>query len=395
MRMAESCLLTALRRQCATTADSRLLTALVLDGGLASWMEARYGASMQTSLWSAEVVLQDPDVVLRAHLDYLDAGADVITTASYQACEEAFYREGLSLVGCERCWRGCVELACRARHRYLATSAGTGSLPPRPAGWPLVAASCGCWGAPKHDGSEYTGYCAAADGAAPTMNDFVSFHRPRAIALSQERGADLLLFETIPCIAEGLAIVSMMATDPALVDVQYAISFAARDGKYLAHAPDTLSQFLCDAVALGSRLQIESETMFQAQAAASSDVVATVRKPLNGPVGIGINCCHPVHIQPLFASLLEDEARCNWEILEGQTGRRILKMAYPNSGKDQWDPERGSFVPAPPDTASEEWPTWEGLRQWVQELGIAIVGGCCRTTPDTIRRIRSLCVGRA
>ena len=57
---------------------------LVLDGGLATELERR-GASLDTPLWSAEVLRTDPALVAAVHRDYAAAGADIVTTASYQA----------------------------------------------------------------------------------------------------------------------------------------------------------------------------------------------------------------------------------------------------------------------------------------------------------------------
>src|SRR3712207_8893756 len=74
--------------------DFPLATALavgpvVLDGGLATELEAR-GHDLSSALWSARLLLDDPGAVVAAHAAFVAAGAQVVTTASYQAGVEGF-----------------------------------------------------------------------------------------------------------------------------------------------------------------------------------------------------------------------------------------------------------------------------------------------------------------
>jgi homocysteine S-methyltransferase len=57
---------------------------LIVDGALATELERR-GADLHDPLWSAKCVLERPDLIREVHLDYLKAGADIVTTATYQA----------------------------------------------------------------------------------------------------------------------------------------------------------------------------------------------------------------------------------------------------------------------------------------------------------------------
>ena len=57
---------------------------VLLDGGLATQLEAQ-GADLRSQLWSAQVLLDDPGAVVAAHAAFFAAGAQVATTASYQA----------------------------------------------------------------------------------------------------------------------------------------------------------------------------------------------------------------------------------------------------------------------------------------------------------------------
>ena len=148
-----------------------------LDGGLATQLEAQ-GASLSTALWSAQLLVDDPAAVVAAHAAFFAAGAQVATTASYQA--------PLPLIPAS------VRLAQQARdqcaddhHRW-------------------VAGSVGPYGAPRADGSEYRGDYGLS------VSELRAWHRPRIAALV-EAGADVLACETIPCLAEVEALLLEMA----------------------------------------------------------------------------------------------------------------------------------------------------------------------------------------
>jgi len=65
-------------------------------------------AAQPTGLWSAQILMDDPDLVRAVHADYLDAGADVITTNSY-----VLHRDRLAPFGVEDRFEELHSLACR------------------------------------------------------------------------------------------------------------------------------------------------------------------------------------------------------------------------------------------------------------------------------------------
>jgi homocysteine S-methyltransferase len=154
---------------------------VVLDGGLATLLEAR-GHDLSSDLWSARLLRDDPEAIVAAHREFFAAGAQVATSASYQASFDGFGRalgldrdEASALIG------SSVALARRARAEVA------------PEGW--VAASVGPYGAVLADGSEYRGdYDLDVAGLR-------AFHRPRLEVLAGS-GADVLAVETVPCLAE-------------------------------------------------------------------------------------------------------------------------------------------------------------------------------------------------
>lgn len=170
-------------------------TPLIIDGGLATQLEAQ-GCNINNSLWSASVIRSNPQAIIDAHRAYLEAGAEVITTASYQATEAELLLRS-------------VELALQARDEFE-RSGGRRAL---------VAASVGPYGAVLSDGSEYTGnYAIGAD-------ELHDFHQGR-LQLLDGSGVDLLACETIPSLTEAIVLGKLLR------DVQCPawISFSCCDG---------------------------------------------------------------------------------------------------------------------------------------------------------------------
>jgi homocysteine S-methyltransferase len=166
------------------TALARALTAgpVVLDGGLSTELESR-GHDVSSALWSARLLRDDPQAIADAHAAFAAAGAQVATTASYQATVPGFAAAGIDAGEARTLITRSVQLA----RDGLATAAR--------AGW--VAGSVGPYGAYLADGSEYTGdYVTEVPGTA-----LREFHRPR-LHLLAEAGVDVLACETLPAAAE-------------------------------------------------------------------------------------------------------------------------------------------------------------------------------------------------
>ncbi|MET1026118.1 MAG: homocysteine S-methyltransferase family protein [Dongiaceae bacterium] len=100
----------------------------VLDGGMGREL-ARMGAPFRQPEWSALALIEAPDYVARAHLSFIDAGADVITTNSYAVVpfhlgEERFAATGRQLA--DRAGR-LARIAADAAPQAVKVA---GSLPP-------------------------------------------------------------------------------------------------------------------------------------------------------------------------------------------------------------------------------------------------------------------------
>lgn len=192
---------------------------LVLDGGLATELEAD-GFDLNHALWSAKVLIEQPDAVRAVHARFLAAGADCIISATYQASFPGLLRYGLSDKESERLFRLAVELAAEERNRFWRDPANREGRRR-----PLVAASIGPYGAFLADGSEYTGDYEIDDAG------LAAFHW-RRLELLARAGADLLAVETIPSAREGRVLRRLLdrldAPPPAW------LSFTCRDGSQIS-----------------------------------------------------------------------------------------------------------------------------------------------------------------
>jgi len=244
----------------------------ILDGALATELERR-GADLRDPLWSAKILLEQPDLIRAVHFDYYRAGADIGTTATYQATFEGFAHRGIGKTAAADLFRRAVALAIRARDDFW-------SDPARPANRmrPLVAASIGPYGAFMADGSEYRGHYPVTDAV---LRDF---HGPRLEVLAAS-GADLIACETIPCLREALVLARLLEESTSLTAW---ISFSGRDGSRNCEGED-----------IG----------FCASALDRFDRIAAV----------GVNCTAPEYVGGLL------------ERMAGHTAKPLL--AYPNSGE--------------------------------------------------------------
>ena len=193
---------------------------------------------------------------------------------------------------------------------------------------PLVAASVGPYGAFLADGSEYRGDYDLDVGA------LIEFHR-RRLEVLVEAGPDLVACETIPSFTEARALVELLGAEtgpPAW------LSFSCRDGVAL-----------WDGTPLTRALE-ECE-------------------PADRIVAVGVNCTAPEHV----ASLLR----------AARSATDLPLVAYPNSG-ESWDPRAKRWLPGGSggDALVDRCELW-------RDLGARLIGGCCRTGPAEIERLRA------
>jgi homocysteine S-methyltransferase len=169
---------------------SRVRIPLAIDGGMSTELEQQ-GCRLEGSLWTAQALLDDPALIEAAHKAYVDAGAGVVITASYQISRAGFVEVGLTAADADRALCASIEVA-----RKAVTGTDT-----------LVAASVGPYGAILHDGSEYKG------NYGRSFEELRAFHAERLEVLISAN-PDLLAIETIPDALEAQALVAALAEFP-------------------------------------------------------------------------------------------------------------------------------------------------------------------------------------
>lgn len=248
---------------------------LLLDGGLATELEAR-GHDLSDALWSARVLLEQPQEISAAHLAFFRAGAMVATTASYQVSRSGFAAQGLPAAAADAALTASVELARQAADRAAEEAADDRRR------W--VAASIGPYGACLADGSEYTGDY----GAQVDAERLRRWHRPRIETLLAA-GPDVLAVETIPSGLEVEAILEVIDELDAHIPVW--VSVSAADGR----------------TRTGEAL----------------DRVAELAGRCRSVVAVGANCCDGDQFAAVAAAV-------------AATAGPLAAVFYPNSG-ERWD----------------------------------------------------------
>jgi homocysteine S-methyltransferase len=191
----------------------------------------------------------------------------------------------------------------------------------------LIAASIGPFGAALADGSEYTG-----DYPGISEQALYDFHASRFRILA-ESGADLLACETIPSIRETRARARLLDENPG---VWAWFSFSCRSATEIS-----------DGTPIGECVALLAD-----------------RERVSA---VGVNCTPPRHIEQLIAEL--------------SAASKVPIIVYPNSG-ERYDQASRTWTGTrdPTDFA-------QAARRW-QDAGARVLGGCCRTGPEHIRRMR-------
>lgn len=166
-------------------------TVVVLDGGLSTALEQQ-GVDLTSALWTARLLAEDPAQILEAHRAFYAAGAQVATTATYQASIDGFVGAGYDADTARRLIGRSVSLAQEARDELADTRPGL-----------LVAASVGPYGAFLADGSEYRGNYGVS------RAQLREFHAPR-LQLLADSAPDLFAVETIPDADEAEVLVELL-----------------------------------------------------------------------------------------------------------------------------------------------------------------------------------------
>jgi len=197
---------------------------LILDGGMGQELAARRRETGD-GRWSARMLLDDPEAVLAVHRDFVDAGADVITTNSYAATRRRLDPSDIE-DGFTRCNRAAGSLARRVADEADRRVLVAGSLPP------------------IHDSYR-------PDRVRP-LAEIEPQYREQAAILAEY--ADLLICETMSTAGEGLAAARGAASTGLPVWVAWTVaddgSGRLRSGETVREAIEALDGVAVEAVLL-------------------------------------------------------------------------------------------------------------------------------------------------
>jgi homocysteine S-methyltransferase len=334
---------------------------VIVDGGLSTSLTEQ-GYDLSHDLWTARLIAEEPAALVRAHRAFLDAGAEVLITSSYQASIDGFERNGATTAEAAALLQSTTAIARQAVAEWSTTemenrdgsripmtestaslgdefdedrtskverSAATGPSERLRSGPNLqrsiiVAASVGPYGAVLADGSEYRGEYALSNG------ELVVFHRDR-VRLLAETEPDWWACETIPTASEAVAMGLALS---AVRKLPTWMTFNCRSGSYTFG---------------GDRIE-------DAVTAALSACDLTA---------VGVNCTAPGFVPELLGRI-----------------RQVTDLplvAYPNSGQT-WDAPNRVWMGDPGAT---------DVTAWIA-AGAEYVGGCCGVGPTELAHLAAL-----
>lgn len=261
----------------------------IADGGLSSELD-RLGAPMDPPLWTSTAVLLRPELVEAAHRRFIASGARIVLTATYQLSQRGLTAAGYS-ERADVAARSAVSLVRAAADAERASVAVWLSLGPHAA---LLGGA-----------AEYTGRSAPPPVLAAAQD-------PR-LAFAARAGADAIVVETLPTVAECIAAAEAAAHHAADQDVWFSFT-CGPDGLLRSGEP------------VGA-------------------AVAAIGKRID-PAGFGVNC---TAVADTTAALRAVRAATTLPII-----------AKPNVAADEAGP------------TTEDIARWVG-----PEIAVAVIGGCC------------------
>ena len=299
------------------------------------------------------------ETILQGHKDWLAAGSNIITTVTYQ-CHNL--TKVIDEEQMKRMLQDGVRLAkCAVEEEEVPNT--------RPF---FVVGSMGCYGGALADGSEYTGHYPDIK----SEQDLMDFHRTKTKILLQQN-PDGIALETVPCVMECRAFVMLLKEIQQQQQSQQQllpacwISLACRNDQELND---------------GSKIE---------------EALAAIHHldPEGGLLhAIGINCCDSELVPSLVKRIAMFMAK--HPLLKKGIARAIA--VYPNSG-EEWDAQsktwkegtglrkddlKDAFAKKLTEAVDVVETIWKELQPISSPRPRLILGGCCRTRPQTIAALR-------
>ncbi|KAH9815200.1 Homocysteine S-methyltransferase [Melampsora americana] len=353
---------------------------VLLDGGNGTSLADDSANELDTALWSATLLVKHPERIARLHHLWEQAGADIITTCSYQATVQAFE----NYLGRQAPWaeneegkpsnepneNGSLPNRLHSPLDFLRSSIGVahGSVSTAKLGLSL-----GPYGATLTPPQDYAGvYPSPYDQLEPLKK----FHLDRLLDYAQDevtwRKVDLVVFETIPNLLETLAVRSAWSTLLKLLENRYERS----EGVKWWVKPWVLSF-----VFAGSTGQFASGAspteVFDAAFGLKKDPEQIL---LPRPSAVGVNCTKLQFIDQIISAWTHSsESQSSppwlWMYPDGGLVYDVDRRCWSGGqiGTDEWARQLMKIAKS----ASLHWP------------GV-VAGGCCKTGPAHIRALKEI-----
>ena len=382
-----------------------------------------------SSLWSASLIESDQGskAIVQTHLDFLQAGADVVSTSTYQASTLAFQMAGHSSERAEQLLVKSVQLAQQARETFAQSNPQARK--------PLLLLSLGPYGSALSNGCEceekeirempqkekkiYTDFFLLFpldtgdyfvpdtekriyQGPPVSQEDMEEFHffRIKTIASSPTWSfVDVIAFETIPRLDEAIAIRRALRRIFSLYPRRFSYaSFVFPKGN---HLPWPVQQ---------------DESKDQDMNELLDEVLGNDKEGHASPLsGVGINCTKPKFLNKLVKNMTfalpqvkreekpylfvsgSDDVKKKESVCVCVCADLVspLLQLYPDGGlvwdgiKRVWKEEKGT------ETSSLSWSDQVmnaadlATQKTTSSWGGCFVGGCCKATTSDIAALRS------
>ena len=163
---------------------------MLLDGSMSYPLE-KLGYNLNKKLWTGDALINNPDIIKNIHKKYVNAGADFISTSTYQVSYDSLNEMGYSLSEIKNILKKSVDISRYAIDETIDSNRVK------------VVGSFGPFASYKPDASEYEGIYQAND------DEIINYHANN-INLINELELDIVLFETIPCLREIKILVDLL-----------------------------------------------------------------------------------------------------------------------------------------------------------------------------------------
>jgi len=154
----------------------------LLDGSMSFPME-HLGYNLKNKLWTGMALISDPDIIKNIHKDYINAGADYISTSTYQVSYDRLKNMGYHSSEIKKVFQKSVDIVKEA----IKESGSKKEI--------KIVGSFGPFASYDPNASEYVGKYNSTDDAIK------NFHLNN-INIIEETDLDIILYETIPCLRE-------------------------------------------------------------------------------------------------------------------------------------------------------------------------------------------------